>query len=121
MDAPSARMIAASAQTRTVTDALGRRIAVRKLGVLERLRVFRAAGPTLSGNQPWLGMAMLACSVTAVDDVPVPMPGNEQQIEAMVGRLGDAGIAAVADAFRGSPATSPGAPPPAETVANAGN
>ena len=38
---------------------------------------------------PWLGMAMLACSVAAIDDIPVPPPVNEQQIEALVSRLGD--------------------------------
>ena len=56
---------------------------------------FKAAGPALSQNQMWLGMAVVACSVTAVDDVPVPYPTNEAQIEALVARLEDAGIAAV--------------------------
>ena len=42
---------------------------------------------------------MLASSVVAIDDVPTPQPTTEQQIEAMVGRLGDVGIAAAADAL----------------------
>jgi hypothetical protein len=41
-------------------------------------------------------MAMLAYSVVAIDGVPVPSPTNEQQIESLVSRLGDAGIAAAA-------------------------
>jgi hypothetical protein len=68
---------------------------------LDKLRLFKAAGPVLAQNQPWLGMAMLACSVAGIDNVPVPAPINEQQIESMVTRLGDLGIAAVAEALNG--------------------
>lgn len=51
-------------------------------------------------------MAVLACSVTAIDDIPVPVPVNEYQIEAMVARLGDAGIAAIAAVLSPDPAPS---------------
>ena len=70
----------------------------------------------LAQNQPWLGMALIASSVAAIDDVPVPPPSNELQIEAMVGRLGDAGIAAVAQALQQAPE-----PSAAELANNAGN
>ena len=100
----------------TVTDGQGRRIALRRLNALDKLRLFKAAGPVLAQNQPWLGMAVLACSVTAIDDVPVPVPATEQQIESMVARLGDGGINAIAVALDAEPATdSP------EAVATAGN
>jgi len=115
-DTPSSRIVAAASASRTVTDANGRRLTLRRMGALEKLRLFKAAGPVLSQNEPWLGMAMLACSVSAIDDVPVPMPGNEQQVEAAVARLGDAGIAAAASAFGTAPDLSP-----AEKVAAAGN
>ena len=115
-DTPSSRIVAAASATRTVTDVNGRRLTLRRMGALEKLRLFKAAGPVLSQNEPWLGMAMLACSVSAIDDVPVPMPGNEQQVEAAVARLGDAGIAAAASAFDNAPELSP-----AEKVAAAGN
>ncbi len=95
---PSETIIASSAAAhRSSTDGQGRRIALRRMTVLDKLRLFKAAGPVLSQNGPWLGVALLACSVTAIDDVPVPMPANEQQIEALVARLGDPGIAAAAD------------------------
>lgn len=97
-----------------ITDTQGRRLELRKLTALEKLRLFKAAGPHLAQNQPWLGMAVLACSVAAIDDVPVPMPANESLIEALVQRLGDDGIAAIAAAL---------APPPdtADSTANAKN
>ena len=84
----------------TVTDNDGRRLGLRTLNALDKLRLFKAAGPALSRNEPWLGMALLACSVSDIDDVPVPMPADERGVEALVQRLGDAGLAAVAGALR---------------------
>ena len=100
----------------TVTDAQGRRIALRRLNALDKLRLFKAAGPVLAQNQPWLGMAVLACSVAAIDDVPVPAPGTEGQIEALIARLGDAGIEAIAAAL-----SEPPAPDGPEAIVTAGN
>jgi hypothetical protein len=113
---PSTSIIAAGLVTQTITDDGGRRLMIRRLNALDRLRLFKAAGPLLSQNQPWLGMALIACSVTAIDDVPIPPPVNESQIEAMIGRLGDAGVAVIARALQQVPE-----PPAAELVANAGN
>ncbi len=93
---PSISIIASSSRTETIVDAQGRRVSIRKLTALDKLRLFKAAGPVLSQNQPWLGMAMLASSVVSIDDVPVPGTVNEQQIEALIARLGDDGIAAIA-------------------------
>lgn len=100
---PSETIITQASKTLTVTDAGGRHITLRRLTALGKLRLFKAAGSTLSHNQYWLGMATLACSVQAIDDVPVPMPTNELQIEALVGRLGDTGIAAIAAALGPDP------------------
>jgi hypothetical protein len=115
MDGPSAQIIAAAATTCSVRDAGGRTLLLRRPGALDKLRLFKAAGPALAQNQPWLGMAMLACAVVAIDDIPVPAPLTEQQIEGLVSRLGDAGIAAVASAL------SPAADHDPEVVAAAGN
>jgi hypothetical protein len=99
MASPSARLVAAAQAAPTVTDAQGRVLVLRRLTALDKLRLFKAAGPVLAQNQSWLGMAVLAASVTAIDDVPVPQPATEGQIEALVGRLGDSGIAAAAAAL----------------------
>jgi len=89
--------------TVSVTAADGRVIALRTLTALDKLRLFKAAGPILCRNEPWLGMALLACAVSAIDDIPVPMPADERGIEALVQRLGDAGLAAVATMMRPEP------------------
>ena len=77
-------------------DSSGRTLSLKRLGALERLRRFEAAGAELSRNDRWLGMAALACTVTAIDGVPYPFPGSKQAVEAMVQRLGTAGATAVA-------------------------
>jgi hypothetical protein len=112
---PSEAIVASATAAPTITDADGRSITLRRLTALDKLRLFKAAGPILAQNQPWLGMAVLACSVVAIDGVPVPAPANELQIEAMVGRLGDAGISAIAASLSVEPLS------PAEVVAAAGN
>ena len=73
---PSASIIQAAAVTETVVDGRGRRLTVRRLAALDRLRLFKAAGPVLAQNSPWLGMALIAISVVAIDDVPFPQPIN---------------------------------------------
>ncbi len=113
---PGLTIIAAAAAEQVATTADGRRLTLRRLNALDKLRLFKAAGPVLSQNEPWLGMALLASSVVAIDDVPVPVPATEHQIEAMVSRLGDAGIAAVAAALRPDVVRQP-----AELAASAGN
>jgi hypothetical protein len=42
-------------------------------------------------------MAGLAFCVLEIDGVPVPQPANESQIENLIDRLGDVGLAAIAD------------------------
>ncbi len=104
-ETPAQRLVAAAEAITSVVDAQGRTLSIRRLGALDRLRLFKAAGAGLVGNAGWMGMATLACSVTAIDDVPVPAPASEAQVEALVARLGDAGIAAVAGVL--SPAADP--------------
>jgi len=85
--------------TETVQDAAGRSLSLRRLNALDKLRLFKAAGPVLAQNPLWLGMATLACAVIEIDGIPIPSAINEAQIEALVGKLGDTGIAAIAKAL----------------------
>ena len=98
-EGPAARLVAAAAAAPEVRDAQGRRLVLRRMSMLDKLRLFKAAGPVLAQNAPWIGIALLACSVVAIDEVPVPPPSSEAQIEALVRQLGDEGIRAVAGAI----------------------
>jgi len=78
-----------------VTDKAGRKIELRRVGVLEQLRLFKALGPRLSEITPYLGLAKIAASVAMIDDVPVPFPASEANVEALLERLGEDGVEAV--------------------------
>ena len=87
-----------------VRDSEGRVLTLRRLTALDRLRLYKAIGAVLAENAPYLGMALLAISVTAIDGVPVPLPGSEGQLEGILQRLGDTGIEAVAAALEANDA-----------------
>lgn len=93
MITPSSLMLQAGETIETI-DRLGRQLTVRPPHALDQLRLFKAVGPALAQNQPYLGMAMVACAVIGIDGVPVPMPANEHQIESLIQRLGDDGLQA---------------------------
>ncbi len=107
MDTPTSRHLAAIQSTQIIQDAEGRTLTIRRLTALDKLRLFKAAGPALAQNHLWLGMATLACSVSAIDDVPIPQPTTEGQIESLVSRLGDPGIKAIAEALTPTEQTDP--------------
>ena len=92
---PTQTYVAAAHDVREVTDAAGRTITIRRPTTVDRLRLFKAVGPALTANERYLGLAMLAFTVMAIDDVPYPQPANEHQIESLLDRLGDDGIAAI--------------------------
>jgi hypothetical protein len=96
-----------------VTDKAGRRITLRKVGVLETLRLYKALGPELSNNTAYVGVACIAIAAAAIDELPVPFPASEAALEALLDRVGDDGMAALIDAVT----------PPviATVVADAGN
>ena len=96
-----------------ITDGAGRTIKLRRVGVLETLRLYKALGPALAANEAYMGLAVVAASAAMIDELPLPFPASEAAVEALLERLGDDGAAAVATAI---------APAPAETViADAGN
>jgi hypothetical protein len=98
---------------RIVTDKSGRSLSLRRVGVLETLRLYKALGPELSVNEAYMGLAVIAGSVAVLDGVPMPFPASEAAVEACLERLGEAGTEAVAAAI---------VPAPAESVlAQAGN
>lgn len=93
---PTQSYLAAASQTLDVIDASGRSLTIRRPTTVDRLRLFKAVGSSLSTNDRYLGLAMLAFTVVAIDGVPVPQPANEHQIEVALERLGTAALDAIA-------------------------
>jgi hypothetical protein len=94
---PSQTIVRDAHKTIIAVDRIGRRLTLRRLTALDTLRLFKAAGPNLAQNEPWLSLAGLAFSVLEIDGVPVPPPATEAQIEGLIDRLGDEGLATIAD------------------------
>jgi hypothetical protein len=76
----------------SVTDAGGRKIGLRKLTVVDQVKILRAIGPRQAENQPYVQVVEVACMAADIDGVPIPFPTNEVQIDAVLTRLGDDGV-----------------------------
>lgn len=107
---PSQTIVRSAARTHTVVDRTGRRLLLRRLTALDTLRLFKAAGPVLAQNEPWLSMAGLAFSVLEIDGVPMPSPATEAQIESLIDRLGDDGLVAIAETVEEPPVEADAGP-----------
>lgn len=97
MTGPGDTIVRSAEQTFPIKDVRDRTIMYRRMTALDRLRLLKAAGPELSRNESWLGMAALVMTVTEIDGVPRVAPMNEKMIEAAVAELGDDGLQAISD------------------------
>jgi hypothetical protein len=94
--APSTSTVAGSGDTRTVKDANGRTITVRRLSVLEEMRLLKVLG---EHNSSYYSLCSQIARVSALNGEQVMMPNNEREIEMLAQRLGHEGIAALMEAI----------------------
>ncbi len=94
-ETPSESIIKAANKVITVTDDRGRQIGIKKLGPLDRMKLFEVCGPENSKNEAYLGYASLAFCVSAIDGEPVPRPSSRAHLEVLIQRLDDDGLNAV--------------------------
>ena len=80
-------------------DEDGRRLSVRVLGPRHRMQLAGVVGAELSSNEKYFGIAGLAAAVTSIDGDPVSFPSSRRELEALVDRLGDVGLAAAGTAL----------------------
>ena len=71
-----------------VTDDAGRKLHLRRIGVVEQMRLFKALGPELSANASYMHGALMAAAVEMIDGVPLPFPTSEAGLEAVLERIG---------------------------------
>jgi hypothetical protein len=95
-ETPSEQIIKAANQVITVTDARNRQIGIKKMGPLDRMKLFEVCGPENSKNEAYLGYASLAFCVSSIDGDAQPRPSNRLQLEGLISRLDDDGLTAVA-------------------------
>lgn len=92
---PTQELVKAATRSEVLTDENGRRILVRKPSVLAQFRIVQAVGPELAENQTYMAMVNPLIYVGAIDDDPVPLPASLNEVEALITRLGEEGLAAV--------------------------
>jgi hypothetical protein len=96
-DTRLASVAASPGQKGKILDARGRTIEVRPLNAIETYRLLKITKAT--GGEGYFGMAAMAASVRGIDGDPEAFINNDRDIEAMVQRLGNDGLAAVAKAL----------------------
>ena len=99
IETPTEAAVNAANQLAHVTDARGRRIGIKRINALDRMHLFECAGAANSQNEPYMGYAALAYSVREIDGEAVNKPTKLMHLEALVQRLDDEGLNAVATHF----------------------
>lgn len=111
-DAPAADAAppvpAASVDGMVVTDSMGRRLRLRILDPGDTMDLLEAAGPS-SSYPGFMQYAMAVCSVSAINDVPVPLPTDRKSLRATGKLLGNDGFAAMSRVLFGANLPDPGA------------
>ncbi len=95
-ESPSQAAVTAAADVKFQVDAKGRRIGVVKPSALMRYRLLKILGAENAKNEMVLGNAMLAFLVREINGEQIMAPNSDRQIEALIDRLDDEGLAAVA-------------------------
>jgi hypothetical protein len=91
---PSDQIVQQANAEVTVSDERGRVIKLKKPGVLAQFRLIEALGETAK-NEVYMGMVLPLIFVTSIDDDPVFQPASKREVEALIQRLDEDGIAAV--------------------------
>lgn len=91
----------AAAAAHEATDPRGRKVALRKLNALDRMRLTELVGGENAKNEAYMTYATLAYHVAGIDGDVVPKPATKAQLEALVQRLDEDGLAAAVQALPG--------------------
>ena len=93
-ETPSEQLIKQAAAEVVVTDAAGRKITLKKPGVLAQYRLIEILGDSAK-NEVYMGMVLPLIYVSAIGEHPVIQPASKREVEALISRLDEEGINAV--------------------------
>lgn len=91
---PSDEVIAKAQSEFEITDETGRRIKLKKPGVLAQYRLVEALGDTAK-NEIYTAMVLPLIYVSEIEGEPVFPLSSKREIEALITRLDESGINAV--------------------------
>ena len=114
VETPSQSIVKAANRVVMAKDGRGRNIGVRMIGALDRMRMFEVVGAENARNEPYMIYAAAAFHVASIDGESVMRPGTKNQLEALIQRLDEDGVAAVLGTLQ-----EQFAPPEADSSADA--
>lgn len=92
---PSQQLTAEALKSAEIKDARGRVIRLTRPGVLAQFNLVRMLGDVAS-NQAYVQMCLPLLFVSGIDGNAVMMPNSERELHALIQRLDDEGVTAVA-------------------------
>jgi hypothetical protein len=103
-ETPSQAIVAAGKRVVEIVDGLGRRLKVKFISGRDRMMLAKAIGAELAKNEVYLGYATLAWAVVELDngsgeDTRIMPMVKPSEVEFLVDRLGDEGLAAVGKVY----------------------
>lgn len=95
---PSEQILAAAASDVQTVTAGAMILGLKKPNVLQQYRVVEMVGDSAK-NQVYMAMIMPLFWIVQIDGEPQLMPSTKRELEALIQRLGDAGIEALVTHF----------------------
>lgn len=93
-DTPSQQVIRSATADVGIKDARGRAITLKKPGILAQYRLVEMMGES-AANETYMNMVLPVLFVSAIDGEAVMTPNSKREVEALIQRLDEDGIAAV--------------------------
>ena len=89
---PSQILTEKMAQEYVVPVSTGRRITLKKPGLLAQYRLVQVLGGETAANAVYMNMVLPITFVVAIDGIPVPAPTRFAEVEALIQRLDEHGL-----------------------------
>ncbi|HYA07485.1 MAG TPA: hypothetical protein VEF90_16490 [Xanthobacteraceae bacterium] len=93
---PTQAIVADANRVEYATDSKGRNLGVVRFNASLRRRVLKALSAENGDKGQYFVMAATACCCVSIDGVPVPFPTTELQVDALIDRLDQEGLEAIA-------------------------
>lgn len=92
---PTAQAVQKANEEFVITDERGRKITLKKPGVLAQFRLIEALGGEAAANQTYVNMVLPLLYVAQIDENVIHQPTSKLQVEALIQNLDEEGISAV--------------------------
>lgn len=99
-ETPAQEAVRQAAAEATVKDAQGRVLTLKRPSVLAQFQLVKMVGGAAAENQVYMAMILPLLYLAAIDGEAVRPPATQMQLDALIQRLDEDGITALADGVR---------------------